>query len=108
GPGSATAGWTPGRLAEAPAAAGRPVLDRWLLSSLHLLVRDVTAALEAFDSAAAGRLIASFIDDLSNWYVRRSRRRFWEGPGTPEGAAAFATLHECLRVLSRLMAPFTP
>jgi isoleucyl-tRNA synthetase len=108
GPASGTAGWTPGRLAEAPAAAGRPVLDRWLLSSLHMLVRDVTAALEAFDSAAAGRLIATFIDDLSNWYVRRSRRRFWEGPATPDGAAAFATLYTALETLTRLMAPITP
>ena len=68
--------------AGAARAADRPVLDRWLLSELHTLVRDVTAALEGFDSAAAGRRIAAFIDDLSNWYVRRSRRRFWEGPGT--------------------------
>jgi len=100
--------WTPGRLGEAPAVASRPVLDRWLLSSLHTLVRDATAALEAFDSAAAGRLIATFIDDLSNWYVRRSRRRFWEGPDTPDGAAAFATLYTALETLTRLMAPVTP
>jgi isoleucyl-tRNA synthetase len=97
-----------GRLAEAPPAAERPVLDRWLLSELHALVRDVTIALDAFDSATAGRRIATFIDDMSNWYVRRSRRRFWEGPGTPGGAAAFATLHECLETLTRLMAPVTP
>jgi len=71
-------------------------------------VRDVTASLEAFDSAAAGRRIASLIDDLSNWYVRRSRRRFWDGPGSADGAAAFATLHEVLVVLTQLMAPVTP
>jgi isoleucyl-tRNA synthetase len=100
--------WTAERAAEAPPAAGRPVLDRWLLSELHTLVRDVTADFEGFDSAAAGRRIAGFIDDMSNWYVRRSRRRFWEGPGTPDGAAAFATLHECLETLTRLMAPITP
>ena len=52
--------------------------------------------------------LTAFIDDLSNWYVRRSRRRFWDGPGTPDGAAAFATLYECLHVLTRLMAPITP
>jgi isoleucyl-tRNA synthetase len=86
----------------------RPVLDRWLRSELHALVRDVTAALDGFDSATAGRRIAAFIDDLSNWYVRRSRRRFWDGPGTPGGASAFATLHECLETLTRLMAPLTP
>jgi isoleucyl-tRNA synthetase len=100
--------WDPGRLPEAPPVASRPVLDRWLLSELHALVRDVTAALEGFDSAAAGRRIATFVDDLSNWYVRRSRRRFWEGPGTSDGAAAFATLYECLDTLTRLMAPVVP
>jgi isoleucyl-tRNA synthetase len=101
-------GWDPGQLADAPRAASRPVLDRWLLSELHALVRDVTAALESFDSATAGRRISSFIDDLSNWYVRRSRRRFWEGPGTSGGASAFATLYECVRTLTQLMAPFVP
>jgi isoleucyl-tRNA synthetase len=84
------------------------VLDRWLLSELNAVVRDATDALEAFDSAAAGRRIAAFIDDLSNWYVRRSRRRFWEGPGTPGGAAAFATLYTSVETLTRLMAPITP
>jgi isoleucyl-tRNA synthetase len=91
-----------------PSPAARPVLDRWLLSELNLLVRDVTAALEGFDSAAAGRRLAAFIDDLSNWYIRRSRRRFWEGPATADGAAAFATLSVTLDTLTRLMAPITP
>ena len=100
--------WNAGRLAGAPAAAGRPVLDRWLLSELHTLVRDVTIALEDFDSALAGRRIAAFIDDLSNWYVRRSRRRFWDGPSSASGAAAFATLYECVTTLTLLMAPITP
>jgi isoleucyl-tRNA synthetase len=92
----------------APPPADRPVLDRWLLSQLNVLVRSVTAALEAFDSAAAGRQLAAFIDEVSNWYVRRSRRRFWDGPGTSDGAAAFATLAEALDTLTRLMAPITP
>ncbi len=92
----------------APPPAARPVLDRWLLSELNVLVRDVTAALEEFDSAAAGRLLAAFIDDLSNWYVRRSRRRFWDGPATPDGAAAVATLTTALDTLTRLLAPITP
>ncbi len=86
----------------------RPQLDRWVLSELHAVTRDVTAALEEFDTAAAGRRLGAFIDDLSNWYVRRSRRRFWDGPGQPEGAAAFATLHECVLTLTLLMAPFVP
>ncbi len=100
--------WNPQRSADAPAVPDRPVLDRWLLSELHALVRDVTSAMEGFDSALAGRKIAAFIDEVSNWYVRRSRRRFWEGPATPGGAAAFATLYECLETLTRLMAPLTP
>ncbi len=94
--------------AQAPPPAARPALDRWLLSELNVLVRDVTAALEAFDPATAGRLLAAFIDGLSNWYVRRSRRRFWDGPATPEGAAAFATLTTALDTLTRLLAPITP
>jgi isoleucyl-tRNA synthetase len=102
-------GWTPARAAEAPPRGERPLLDRWVLSELHATVRDVTAAMEAFDTAVVGRLIASFIDNLSNWYVRRSRRRFWEGPGSgPESSSAFATLHECLLTVTRLMAPLTP
>ncbi len=100
--------WDWERQAGAPDFTGRPVLDRWVLSELHALVRDVTADMEAFDSAAAGRRIAAFIDDMSNWYVRRSRRRFWEGPGTPAGSAAFATLYECVETLTRLMAPLAP
>ncbi len=100
--------WGPHRLGEAPPAAQRPLLDRWALSELHATVAEVTSALEEFDTARAGRRIAGFIDDLSNWYVRRSRRRFWEGPQTQGGAAAFATLYECLVTLTSLMAPVTP
>jgi isoleucyl-tRNA synthetase len=99
-------GWTPSVVA--PVVAERPLLDRWVLGELHAVVRDVTSSLEAFDTAGSGRRLAAFIDDLSNWYVRRSRRRFWDGPGSAEGAAAFATLYECLTVLTLLMAPFTP
>jgi isoleucyl-tRNA synthetase len=105
GPGAA---WHPGRVAEAPPAADRPLLDRWALAGLHTLIGEVTAAMEAFDAAAAGRRIAAFIDDLSNWYVRRSRRRFWAGPGSADGLAAFATLYECVHALLLLMAPLTP
>lgn len=95
-------GWHHGQAA-APAAADRPVIDRWLLSELHACVREVDEALEDFDSSRAGGRLASFIDDLSNWYVRRSRRRFWDGD-----PAALATLHEALEVLTRLLAPFVP
>jgi isoleucyl-tRNA synthetase len=86
-----------------PELAGRPALDRWALSEAHRLVQDVTAAYEQFDSQRVGRLLATYVDDLSNWYVRRSRRRFWDGD-----PAALATLHECLYVLTLLMAPLVP
>jgi len=98
-----------GRLADwdpatpAPAPADRPVIDRWLLSEANRLAIEVDAALDQFDTQRAGRLLAAFIDDLSNWYVRRSRRRFWDGD-----PAALATLHEALRITTLCMAPFTP
>ncbi|UOE20233.1 isoleucine--tRNA ligase [Thermobifida halotolerans] len=101
-------GWSHERLADAPAPAERPLLDRWLLSELHSLIRTVDDALERFDPAAAGRALTTFVDDLSNWYVRRSRRRFWAGANTPEGASAFATLFECLETVTLLMAPIVP
>ncbi len=100
--------WGPHRLSEAPPIADRPPLDRWALSELHLVVADVTTALDDLDTTRAGRRLAAFVDDLSNWYVRRSRRRFWEGPRTPGSAAAFATLYECLMTLTCLLAPLTP
>ena len=93
--------WTP--TGQAPAVAGRHVLDRWLTSAVNQLVADVTEALEAFDSQRYGTLIAGFIDELSNWYVRRSRRRFWDGD-----AGALWTLHETLATLTQLMAPLAP
>jgi isoleucyl-tRNA synthetase len=100
--------WTPDRAAAAPPPAERPLLDRWALAELHRTIHEVDAALEEFDTARAGRRLAEFVDDLSNWYVRRSRRRFWEGPESPAGAAAFATLYECLETLTRLLAPIVP
>ena len=96
-----TAGWQPSQ--GAPAAADRPVIDRWVLSEAQALALGVDEALEAFDTQRAGRLLSTFVDDLSNWYVRRSRRRFWEGD-----PAALATLHEALRVVTLCLAPFTP
>jgi len=105
---AADGGWTPERLASAPPVAERPLTDRWALSELHRTVAEVDAALEDYDTSRAGARLSAFIDDLSNWYVRRSRRRFWNGPEGPDGAAAFATLYECLETLTKLMAPFTP
>jgi isoleucyl-tRNA synthetase len=100
--------WTPSDAARAPAPAARPLLDQWLLSEVHACTRDVTAALEAFDTATAGRLIGALIDDLSNWYVRRSRRRFWDDTGSDDGLSAFATLHTALLTVTKLLAPVTP
>ena len=86
-----------------PAFADRPALDQWALSEAHRLARDVDAALDAYDTQRAGKLLSAYIDDLSNWYVRRSRRRFWAGD-----ASALSTLHECLSIVTLVMAPFTP
>ncbi len=97
-----TSGWVPDP-ATAPPVAERPVLDRWALAESSRLAREVTRALDEYDTQAAGRLLSAYVDDLSNWYVRRSRRRFWEGD-----QAALHTLHECLRTLTLLMAPLTP
>ncbi|MFT7837097.1 isoleucine--tRNA ligase [Saccharothrix sp. BKS2] len=83
--------------------AERPVLDRWILSEAHALVAEVGERMDAYDTARAGRLLADFVDDLSNWYVRRSRQRFWEGDQD-----ALVTLHESLDVLTRLLAPIVP
>jgi isoleucyl-tRNA synthetase len=87
----------------------RPLLDRWILSRLHSLVRTSTEQMDALTSWRAGRSIEQFcIEDLSNWYVRRSRDRFW-APGFEEDKrAAFDTLYECLHTVARLMAPFAP
>jgi isoleucyl-tRNA synthetase len=81
----------------------RTDLDRWVLSRLAATVAEVTERLEDFDATTAGRAIAAFVDELSNWYVRRSRRRFWDGD-----RAAFETLEECVLTVAKLLAPFTP
>jgi isoleucyl-tRNA synthetase len=78
-------------------------LDRWALSRLQGTIREVTERLEDFDSTAAGRAIAAYVDELSNWYVRLSRRRFWEGD-----RAAFGMLRRCLLDVAALLAPFVP
>jgi isoleucyl-tRNA synthetase len=78
-------------------------LDRWVLSRLQATVASVTEHMDDFDCTAAGRQIAAFVEELSNWYVRLSRRRFWEGD-----RAAFATLRHCLLETAALLAPFTP
>jgi isoleucyl-tRNA synthetase len=89
---------------EASSADGEPLdLDRWALSRTTAVAEAVAERLDAYDATSAGRAIADLVDDLSNWYVRRSRRRFWDGD-----PAAFATLRECLLTISKLLAPFCP
>ncbi len=87
----------------------RPELDRWVLSRLQNLILDVRAAFNDYDPTAAGRAIEDFVDrDLSNWYVRLSRKRFWHGEMTADKQAAYETLFECLRVTAQLMSPIAP
>jgi isoleucyl-tRNA synthetase len=83
-------------------------LDRWILSELNQLIMDVDSALEHYDPTEAGRKIESFVDELSNWYVRRSRRRFWRSENDADKISAYHTLYQCLVTLSKLLAPFTP
>ncbi len=98
-------GWTP---AAAAGSLERTELDRWVLSELHQLVQGVTDRLQDFDALAATKLVEAFVDDLSNWYVRRSRRRFWKSESDSDKLAAYATLYECLVTLTKVLAPFTP
>ncbi|MGB3684003.1 MAG: isoleucine--tRNA ligase [Rubrobacteraceae bacterium] len=86
----------------------RSLMDRWALSELQLTVGTVTERLDAYDVTAAGRAIGEFVDELSNWYVRRSRRRFWKGEDDTDKRAAHSTLYECLVAVTKLTAPFTP
>jgi len=81
----------------------RPLMDRWIISDLNVLINEVDTSFNDFDTQRAGKALATFIDDLSNWYVRRSRRRFWDGD-----PSALATLHEALRTLTLLLAPMVP
>ena len=78
-------------------------MDRWIISELNQLIQTVDAAFAEFDSQEVGRLLATFIDDLSNWYVRRSRRRFWDGESD-----ALSTLYTCIKVLTQLLSPMIP
>jgi isoleucyl-tRNA synthetase len=88
--------------------SGGSDLDRWITSELNLVIDEVTKALEGYDPTAAGRRMEGFVDDLSNWYVRRSRRRFWKSENDADKLAAYVTLHNCLVTLCKLLAPFTP
>jgi len=94
-----------------PGAGGKgelSELDRWVLSELNSLVRRVTEDLEGYDPTSSGRSIQQFVEDLSNWYVRRSRRRFWKSGTDADKLAAYQTLYTCLVTVTKLLAPFTP
>jgi isoleucyl-tRNA synthetase len=95
---------------EAPARTPRTILDRWILSRLADTVQEARERLETYDATGAGRHIQAFVDDLSNWYVRRGRRRFWNPDGADDADASDATwtLHRCLVTAATLLAPFTP
>ncbi|MCE3228862.1 MAG: isoleucyl-tRNA synthetase [Bacteroidetes bacterium] len=87
----------------------RQELDRWILSKLHSLIKEVTEQYENFEPHRAARAIEEFVDEhLSNWYVRLSRRRFWKGDMSTDKKAAYETLHECLTVVAQLMSPISP
>ncbi len=87
----------------------RPEIDRWILSSLHSLVKKVKAAMDDYEPTVAGRAIESFVDEqLSNWYVRLCRRRFWKGEYEQDKISAYQTLYECLETVIQLTAPIAP
>jgi isoleucyl-tRNA synthetase len=87
----------------------RPEIDRWILSSLHTLIKKVTAAFDDYEPTVAGRLVEDFVDEhLSNWYVRLCRRRFWKGEYEQDKICAYQTLYECLETITGLMAPISP
>jgi isoleucyl-tRNA synthetase len=86
----------------------RALLDRWLLSQLNICLRRVTGELEDFDPHRSARAIEDFVEDLSNWYIRRSRRRFWKSESDTDKVSAYQTLHQALVVTSQMLAPFAP
>ena len=97
-----------GREAEVPVAR-RPEIDRWIVSLLNTLVADVTVSLEGYDPTPAARMIQEFVcENLSNWYVRLNRKRFWGGGMTEDKLAAYQTLYTCLETVASLSAPFAP
>jgi len=90
------------------AVGQRPEIDRWALALAHDTIETCTRALDNYDAKTAGEAIESFVDQLSNWYVRRNRRRFWKSTDADDKQSAYLTLYECLHVAHKLMAPFVP
>jgi len=83
-------------------------LDHWIVSELNVLVRDVTDCLENYEISKAAKLLSDFLDNLSNWYVRRSRRRFWKSENDADKLEAYQTLYDCIVTFSKLLAPYMP
>ena len=111
-------GWNPAPLAnsqspiansQSPIANSLTEIDKWILSRLNSLIKEVTTAYEAYEPTKAGRAISDFVqDDLSNWYVRLNRKRFWGGEMDADKQAAYYTLYTCLKTVAQLMAPNAP
>ncbi len=91
-----------------PTVASEAELDKWIISELNELVAGVDSELTNYNPTTAGRRIETFVDDLSNWYVRRSRRRFWKSENDADKLSAYNTLYECLFTVTKLIAPFMP
>ncbi len=94
--------------AEVVTPSSENVLDRWIISSMETLIADVTAAMDAYDLQKAVRPFVAFVDDLTNWYIRRSRRRFWKSEDSADKQCAYRTLRYVLVQLAKVAAPFTP
>ena len=87
----------------------RPEIDRWILSVLNTLVKEVDTCYSEYEPTKAGRLISDFVNDnLSNWYVRLNRKRFWGGEFTQDKLSAYQTLYTCLETVAKLMSPIAP
>ncbi|MBN1976702.1 MAG: isoleucine--tRNA ligase [Anaerolineae bacterium] len=97
-------GWKP----KGEGAKGQTLLDKWVLARLNQVVAQVTDRLDSYDAYGATMAVEPFLDDLTNWYVRRSRRRFWKSEQDADKSAAYATLYSVLTTLCRLLAPITP
>ncbi len=90
------------------AFSDRPQIDRWALALTHQTLKTVTESLDRYDAFGAGQAIEKLVDQISNWYVRRNRRRFWKSDDGDDKQAAYLTLYECLHLIARMIAPFMP
>ena len=100
-------GWTPQQLLDSPKKITNK-LDRWMMSELQLLLQDYHARMEAYDLKGTAALLADFVDVLTNWYIRRSRRRFWKSDNDQDKMGAYSTLYTALRTLAQMFAPVCP